>query len=77
MGGEELKPPNAKRRPRKAAVSAEARECERLTISELVNFLRGLWLRHYILFTGLANEADRLAMARLGRFLDALKEIRR
>jgi len=68
-----MKPPNERRRPRRAAVSAEARECDRLTISELVKFLRGLWLRHYILFTGLANEADRLAMVRLGRFLDALK----
>jgi len=68
-----MKPPNARRRPRKAAVSAEARECDRLTIKELVNFLHGLWLRHFILFTGLANEADRLTMVRLGRFLDALK----
>lgn len=72
-----MKPRNAKRRPRKAAASAEASECDRPIIRELVNFLRSLWLRHFILFTGLANEADRAAMERLARFLDALKKGKR
>lgn len=45
-------------------------------LGELVNFLKGQWLRSYILFSGLANEADRLAMVRFARFIDAIKEAR-
>jgi hypothetical protein len=46
-------------------------------LGDLSKWLKNQWLRHYILFSGLANEADRLAMVRLAGFLDALKGVRK
>jgi hypothetical protein len=46
------------------------------TLADLSSWLRSRWLRHYVLFCSLGSETDREQMARLGRFIDALKEVR-
>jgi uncharacterized protein CbrC (UPF0167 family) len=45
-------------------------------LADLSNWLQSRWLRHYVLFCSLGAEIDREQMARLGRFVDALKEVR-
>jgi hypothetical protein len=47
------------------------------TLADLSSWLRSRWLRHYVLFCSLGSETDREQMARLGRFIDALKGVRR
>ncbi|MBU3665627.1 MAG: hypothetical protein FGM15_07095 [Chthoniobacterales bacterium] len=45
-------------------------------LGEVVNFLRGQWLRHYVLFSALGSERDRERMAMLARFVDAVQQAR-
>jgi hypothetical protein len=44
-------------------------------VGELVNFLRGQWLRHDVLHRALGSEADKLAALRFARFVDAIEEV--
>jgi hypothetical protein len=73
-----MKPRKAKRRPRKAAVTHEPRtKRSDDALREVSRWLQTQWLRHYLLFSGMASEADRLAMAQIGRFITAIKEARK
>jgi hypothetical protein len=73
------RPPKRNGDPKAAAThEAPTAKSESLdTLADLSKWLKNQWLRHYILFSGLANEADRLAMVRLAGFLDALKGVRK
>jgi hypothetical protein len=44
-------------------------------LGELVNFLKGQWLRSYVLFSALGGERDRERMAMFARFVDIAKGV--
>lgn len=75
-----MKPPNESG-DHVAAVAARMKNRAKTekpdVLGELSIWLKNQWLRHYILFSGLANEADRMAMAQLWRFIEAIKEVRK
>lgn len=60
-----------------AAGMRRARSKKPDVLGELSRWLQSQWLRRYILFSGLAYEADRAAMAQLSRFIEAIKEVRK
>lgn len=71
-----MKPPNENGGLSAAAIAlAPAKEPDAL--GELVNFLKGQWLRHDVLFRALRNEQDKRAALRFARFVDAIKEVRK
>jgi hypothetical protein len=75
-----MKPPStkAKRRPVKAAVRVmEPSPKNPDALGELVNFLRGQWLRSYVLFSALGCERDRERMAMLARLVDIAKGVQK
>jgi hypothetical protein len=69
-----MKPPNENGGPKTAARIEPAKAPDAL--GELVNFLKGQWLRHDVLHRALGNEADRLAALRFARFADAAQQAR-
>lgn len=70
-----MKPPNENGGP-KAAAAHENPAKDSDALGELVNFLKGQWLRHDVLHRALGNEADRLAALRFARFADAAQQAR-
>lgn len=46
-------------------------------LADLSNWLLVKYAKHQVLFFGLGHEADKLAMARLSRFIDAVREVRK
>ena len=72
-----MKPPDKTRNgdPKAAATHDPAKDS--VALGELVNFLKGQWLRHDVLFRALRNEQDGLAALRFARFVDAIKEVRK
>lgn len=46
-------------------------------LGELSRWLNSQWLRSYVMASALGSETDREQMLRLGKFIDALKEVRK
>jgi hypothetical protein len=72
-----MKPPaaKAKRRPVKATARMKKPAKVPDALGQLVNFLKGQWLRHDVLHRALGNEADKQTALRFARFVDAIKEV--
>ena len=74
-----MKPPEHKSG---AHVAADAALCVKPSqtkpdvLGGLSIWLRSRWLRAYVMFSAFGSETDREQMVRLGRFIDALKEVR-
>jgi len=72
-----MKPPKSRTAATTGMTAVEDRANQKPdTLHELSNYLRSQWLRSYTLFSALGGESDHLAMVRLGRFIDAIKEVR-
>ena len=75
-----MKPPPPKRNgdPRKeVAAHMIPSEAKPDALADLSIWLQSQWLRHYVMFSALGSETDRKQMARIGTFIDGLKEVRK